>query len=61
MRFYGVVRRGESSYKPFFRTESLDEAKCIKGNNPNVEVLAYEGYKRTTRKYTTYVIKKLAE
>lgn len=58
MEFYGLVATTNGDlYRPFFKTENIAEAKEVKGDNPDVAIIKYIGFKRNAHRRTTLVIK----
>lgn len=58
MEFYGLVHTANGDlFKPFFKTESIEDAREVKGDNPDVAIIKYNGFKREAHRRTTLVIK----
>lgn len=57
MEFYGLVATNGNLYKPFFKAESIEEAREVKGDNSDVSIIKYKGFKRNAHRRTTLVIK----
>ena len=62
MIFYGCVETTGDPYKPFYKTESHEEAIKVKGRHSSIEILKYRGHKRTRKNgMTSFVIKEILD
>lgn len=61
MIFYGIVSPTGNIYKPFYKSESLEDCKEVKGTHYEHAILKYKGHRRFANGRTVLVIKEIAD